>query len=369
LPSIAVSAISRYRGDRCLRRRTDRPLRAAADRGEAPPEDRLHQGALPQGQCREARRRAEGRRHPFPQARIPPPLVFAGEARKLKKQLAAVANGEAFLLQGGDCAESFAEHGADNIRDFFRAFLQMSVVLTYAGALPVVKVGAFAGQFAKPRSRRWNELNGVELPSYRGDIINGIEFTPESRMPDPQRQLMAYRQSAATLNLLRAFATGRLRQPREACTSGCSASSRIRQPAGRYKELADRISRRWTSCAPAASISESHPPAVDRFLHQPRSAAARLRAGLDPRRFDDGRLVRDLRPHDLDRRPHAPARSCPCRILPWHQEPDRPEVRPVAEAGRTAEADRPAQPRQRARPPDADATASATTRLPSICRS
>ncbi|CDX11597.1 Phospho-2-dehydro-3-deoxyheptonate aldolase 1, chloroplastic [Mesorhizobium sp. ORS 3324] len=137
-----------------------------------------------------------------------PPLVFAGEARKLKKQLAAVAAGEAFLLQGGDCAESFAEHGADNIRDFFRVFLQMSVVLTFAGAQPVVKVGRVAGQFAKPRSSDSETKAGVTLPSYRGDIINGIEFDAKSRVPDPARQEMAYRQSAATLNLLRAFAQG-----------------------------------------------------------------------------------------------------------------------------------------------------------------
>ncbi len=137
-----------------------------------------------------------------------PPLVFAGEARKLKKQLAAVANGEAFLLQGGDCAESFAEHGADNIRDFFRVFLQMAVVLTFAGSQPVVKVGRIAGQFAKPRSSDTETKDGVALPSYRGDIINGIEFDEKSRTPDPARQRMAYRQSAATLNLLRAFAQG-----------------------------------------------------------------------------------------------------------------------------------------------------------------
>ncbi len=137
-----------------------------------------------------------------------PPLVFAGEARKLKKQLANVAAGNAFLLQGGDCAESFAEHGADNIRDFFRVFLQMSVVLTFAGAQPVVKVGRIAGQFAKPRSSDTETIDGVTLPSYRGDIINGTGFDAKSRVPDPARQEMAYRQSAATLNLLRAFAQG-----------------------------------------------------------------------------------------------------------------------------------------------------------------
>ena len=137
-----------------------------------------------------------------------PPLVFAGEARNLKKALGRVAAGDAFLLQGGDCAESFAEHGANNIRDFFRVLLQMAVVLTYAGAVPVVKVGRIAGQFAKPRSSPTEKINGVELPSYRGDIVNDFAFTAPARTPDPQRQLMAYRQSAATLNLLRAFATG-----------------------------------------------------------------------------------------------------------------------------------------------------------------
>src|SRR5919198_1330803 len=137
-----------------------------------------------------------------------PPLVFAGEARNLKKALGRVATGEAFLLQGGDCAESFAEHGANNFRDFFRVLLQMAVVLTYAGASPVVKVGRIAGQFAKPRSAPTEMRAGKELPSYRGDIINDIEFTDEARRPDPRRQMEAYRQSAATLNLLRAFAQG-----------------------------------------------------------------------------------------------------------------------------------------------------------------
>ena len=137
-----------------------------------------------------------------------PPLVFAGEARKLKRSLGAVAKGEAFLLQGGDCAEAFAEHAADTIRDSFRVFLQMALVLTFAGAVPVVKVGRIAGQFAKPRSAPTETVDGVELPSYRGDIINGIEFDAAARVPDPQRQLDAYRQSAATLNLLRAFAGG-----------------------------------------------------------------------------------------------------------------------------------------------------------------
>lgn len=137
-----------------------------------------------------------------------PPLVFAGEARALKRALAKVAAGNAFLLQGGDCAESFVEHNANNIRDFFRVFLQMAVVMTFAGSLPVVKVGRVAGQFAKPRSAPTEKRDGVELPAYRGDIINDVAFTGEGRMPDPRRLLKAYRQSAATLNLLRAFSTG-----------------------------------------------------------------------------------------------------------------------------------------------------------------
>lgn len=137
-----------------------------------------------------------------------PPLVFAGEARQLKSALAQVANRQSFLLQGGDCAESFAEFHANNIRDTFKVMLQMAVVLTYAGKCPIVKVGRMAGQFAKPRSAGMETINGVELPSYRGDIINGIEFTEQARVPDPERLIQVYNQSASTMNLLRAFAQG-----------------------------------------------------------------------------------------------------------------------------------------------------------------
>ncbi|WP_374295886.1 class II 3-deoxy-7-phosphoheptulonate synthase [Sphingomonas sp.] len=137
-----------------------------------------------------------------------PPLVFAGEARNLTASLGEVAEGRGFLLQGGDCAESFAEHSANNIRDTFRVILQMAVVLTFASKLPVVKLGRMAGQFAKPRSTPTETIDGVELPSYRGDNVNDIAFTAASRIPDPQRMLRAYAQSAATLNLLRAFAQG-----------------------------------------------------------------------------------------------------------------------------------------------------------------
>ncbi|PZQ43756.1 MAG: 3-deoxy-7-phosphoheptulonate synthase class II [Micavibrio aeruginosavorus] len=137
-----------------------------------------------------------------------PPLVFAGEARRLKLQLADVCAGKAFVLQGGDCAESFAEFGANKIRDTFRVLLQMAIVMTFGAQVPIVKMGRVAGQFAKPRSEPQETKNGVTLPIYRGDIVNGSEFTTEARIPDPERMIRAYNQAAATLNLLRAFAQG-----------------------------------------------------------------------------------------------------------------------------------------------------------------
>ena len=137
-----------------------------------------------------------------------PPLIYAGEAIRLRQELAKVANGEAFLLQGGDCAESFDEFSSANVKATFRVLLQMAVVLTYGAKLPVVKVGRMAGQFAKPRSSSIEKVGEVELPSYRGDIVNGFDFTSEARIPDPERMRTAYAQSAATMNLLRAFALG-----------------------------------------------------------------------------------------------------------------------------------------------------------------
>lgn len=139
-----------------------------------------------------------------------PPLVFAGEVRNLQAELAKVSQGNGFLLQGGDCAESFANFNANSIRDMFKIMLQMAIVLTFASGCPVVKVGRVAGQFAKPRSSDFEEINGVKLPSYRGDIINGFEFNEAARVPDPNRMIDAYYQSASTLNLLRAFSRGGL---------------------------------------------------------------------------------------------------------------------------------------------------------------
>ncbi|HEX8900045.1 MAG TPA: 3-deoxy-7-phosphoheptulonate synthase class II [Vitreimonas sp.] len=170
-----------------------------------------------------------------------PPLVFAGEARNLKAQLGQVAQGKAFLLQGGDCAESFKEFHPDNIRDTFRTLMAMSVVLTFAASRPVVKVGRIAGQFGKPRSEPVETIDGVTLPSYRGDNINGMEFTPEARIPDPERLLKAYGQSASTLNLIRAFANGGYADLHNVhrWMVGFVADS----PQGkRYQEIADRIS-------------------------------------------------------------------------------------------------------------------------------
>jgi 3-deoxy-7-phosphoheptulonate synthase len=187
-----------------------------------------------------------------------PPLVFAGEARRLKKSLARVAAGEAFLLHGGDCAESFAEHGANNIRDFFRVFLQMAVVMTFAAALPVVKIGRIAGQFAKPRTSPTEKRGGIELPSYRGDIINGNEFDATARVPDPRRQIEAYRQSAATLNLLRAFAQGgyaNLASVHSWMLGFVKDSPQSR----RYTELADRISETLGFMRAIGLDLEDHP--------------------------------------------------------------------------------------------------------------
>jgi 3-deoxy-7-phosphoheptulonate synthase len=169
-----------------------------------------------------------------------PPLVFAGEARDLMTSLGKVAQGKAFLLQGGDCAESFAEFRANNIRDTFKVLLQMAVVLTFGAACPVVKVGRMAGQFAKPRSAPTEEIGGVSLPAYRGDIVNGIEFTPEQRAPDPQRLIRAYNQSAATLNLLRAFAQGGFADLHK--VHRWNLDFVADSPQGhRYRELADRL--------------------------------------------------------------------------------------------------------------------------------
>ncbi|GAB2292011.1 Phospho-2-dehydro-3-deoxyheptonate aldolase 2, chloroplastic [Dionaea muscipula] len=186
-----------------------------------------------------------------------PPIVFAGEARSLEERLGHAAMGDAFLLMGGDCAESFKEFNANNIRDTFRVILQMSVVLMFGAQMPIIKVGRMAGQFAKPRSDPFEERNGVKLPSYRGDNVNGDAFEEKERIPDPQRMVRAYCQSVATLNLLRAFATG-----------GYAAMQRVAQwnldftehseQGDRYRELAHRVDEALGFMA-AAGLTAEHP--------------------------------------------------------------------------------------------------------------
>ncbi len=235
-----------------------------------------------------------------------PPLVFAGEARKLKAALARVADGEAFLLQGGDCAESFAEHGANSIRDLFRLFLQMSVVLTYSGAMPVVKIGRIAGQFAKPRSDPMERSGGVELPAYRGDIVNGIEFDAATRQPDPARMEMAYRQSAATLNLLRAFAQGgyaNLEHVHQWMLGFVKDSPQSHH----YQEVADRISEAIAFMR-ACGINPQTTPTLQTtdFYTSHEALLLGFEEALTRVEFDQRRMVRDLRPYALGRRPHPP---------------------------------------------------------------
>ena len=169
-----------------------------------------------------------------------PPLVFAGETRSLKKSLAEVVKGKAFLLQGGDCAESFAEFNPDNIRDTFKAILQMSLVLTHSASLPVVKIGRIAGQFSKPRSSPIEKKDGRELPSYLGDNINGMEFTEKARIPDPKRLFRAYSQSASTLNLIRAFSQGGFADLRQVHLWNLGFINK--KTKGKYKEIEDKIS-------------------------------------------------------------------------------------------------------------------------------
>jgi 3-deoxy-7-phosphoheptulonate synthase len=190
------------------------------------------------------------------QLRQYPPLVFAGEARRLRDELAAVSRGEGFLLQGGDCAESFAEFSADSIRDTFKVMLQMAMVLTYGAKVPVVKIGRMAGQFAKPRSAPTEVQNGVELPSYRGDIINELEFSEAARIPNPAKMLQAYTQAAASLNLVRAFSTGGFADIHHvhSWTLGFTDS----EDAAKYRELANRIQDALDFMTAAGLTSENN---------------------------------------------------------------------------------------------------------------
>jgi 3-deoxy-7-phosphoheptulonate synthase len=187
-----------------------------------------------------------------------PPLVFAGEARRLKTALAQVADGKAFVLQGGDCAESFNDFTANIIRDTFRVLLQMAVVLTFGAGVPVVKMGRMAGQYAKPRSSDTETIDGETLPSYRGDIVNGPAFTPEDRVPDPARMETGYFQSAGTLNLLRAFATGGYSDLHEVHRWNLDFAARS-PLAARYQDLAARIDETLAFMAACGMTSAAIP--------------------------------------------------------------------------------------------------------------
>ncbi|EPN8321892.1 class II 3-deoxy-7-phosphoheptulonate synthase [Campylobacter jejuni] len=189
-----------------------------------------------------------------------PPLVFAGEVRNLQKSLARVCKKEAFLLQGGDCAESFENFGSVNIRDMFKILLQMAIVLTFAGGCPVIKIGRIAGQFAKPRSSDFEELDGISLPSYRGDIINGFEFSEQARIPDPHRMLEAYYQSATTLNLLRGFAKGGLADLHEVhrWNLGFLKKSELHK---QYTDISEKISQALAFME-ACGINTSNTPSL-----------------------------------------------------------------------------------------------------------
>ena len=171
-----------------------------------------------------------------------PPLIFAGEARNLKEDLAKVGRGEAFLLQGGDCAESFSAFGASSIKNLFKLMLQMNMILMYSSGKQVIKVGRVAGQFAKPRSSDFEAIDGVELPSYRGDIVNDVAFTSDARIPDPLKLIKAYNQSAATMNLLRAFSRGGLADLNEVHRWNLGFIKDF--PLGKkYEELGEKIDR------------------------------------------------------------------------------------------------------------------------------
>ena len=247
-------------------------------------------------------------------------------------------------LQGGDCAESFAEFSADNIRDTFKVMLQMAVVLTFGAKCPVVKIGRMAGQFAKPRSSPTEVVGGVELPSYRGDIVNGFEPTPEARVPDPARMLQAYTQAAATLNLVRAFSQGgyadidRVHSWTLDFTAGQAGYEQYHKLANRISDALDFMTAAGVSAETADTLHR-----VD-FYTSPRGAAARVRGGALPHRLDHRAAGGGLGAHDLDRRPHAAAGRGARRVRPGGAEPDRAEVRADDHRGRPLAADRQAQP-------------------------
>ena len=276
-----------------------------------------------------------------------PPLVFAGECDELKAKLADVAHGKAFLLQGGDCAETFEGATADNVRNKLRVLLQMAVVLTYAASVPVVKLGRLAGQYAKPRSSDLETREGVTLPAYRGDAVNGFDFTPEARIPDPQRLIEAYHSSASTLNLVRAFVTGGYADLRQVHTWNTDF---VVSSAGRQALREDRPRDRPGDELHVRDRRRPRRVPPGRLPHLPRGAAARVRARDDAHRQPHRHAVRRLGPLRLDRRAHQRPRRRPRRAAQPGPQPDRRQGRPALDARRPDRPRRQAQPRQRGRP-------------------
>ena len=258
-----------------------------------------------------------------------PPLVFAGrgpqaQARRSRPRAGARRS----CCRAAIAPRPSTSSRADAIRDTFKVMLQMAMVLTYGAKVPVVKVGRMAGQFAKPRSAPTEAKDGQELPSYRGDIINELAFTPEARIPDPRRMLQAYTQAAATLNLLRAFSTGGYADVHQvhAWTLGFTESEK----AADYRDMANRISDTldFMKAAGLESDTNHNLRTVD-FYTVARGAAAGIRRGALPARFHLGQVAGGLGPHDLDRRPHAAAGRRACGVRARRAEPGGAEMRAV----------------------------------------
>ena len=285
--------------------------------------------------------------------RAVPPLVFAGEARSLTDDLARAADGQAFVLQAGDCAESFDVFSANAIRDKLKVILQMAVVLTYGSGVPTVKIGRIAGQFAKPRSAPTEARDGIELPSFRGDMVNDFEFDADARRPDPSRLVRAYHQSASTLNLLRAFAKGGFADLSRA--HAWNLEFLDASPEGlRYEALAGEIDRalRFMEACGIDLDGEAKLHEVD-FYTSHEALILGLRRGAHARRHPHRPVVRLLGPPALDRRANTPARRRARGVPLRYREPDRREARARGHRRRGARALRAAQPRAPSRSPHA----------------
>ena len=274
-----------------------------------------------------------------------PPLVFAGECDNLRERLSAAARGEAFVLQGGDCAETFVDATADKIRNRIKTVLQMAAVLTYGASVPVIKLGRMAGQFAKPRSSDDEVRDGVTLPAYRGDAVNDFAFTPESRVPDPSRLVRAYHTSASTLNLIRAFTQGGFADLRHVHEWNRGFVSNAAN--AQYEALAgqiDRAMRFMAACGADFDALQGR-----RLLLLARGPAARLRARADPDRLAHRAALRRVGALRLGRGADPQDRRRAHRLRLAGAQPDRREAQREDQPGRRARPDRQARPGPHAR--------------------